>query len=172
MGAIHPIHGPDTRCQATKPICPKTRKDAWKESRKLFSRRRVLGDGLSALRHGVLGKLTREDQADAVTGVRRHRQMRGAGWLTRSGFPGRRWSTSCCTPPAWRPRSRHARKCLQRVRNNFGSDEVRETNRWRRSWGSTWHGSRYQCRGGPASGLGTESATRTFAVYDRINKPL
>ena len=38
------------------------------------------------------------------------------GALTRSGFPAKRWSTSCCTPRAWKPRSRHARKCLGRVR--------------------------------------------------------
>lgn len=33
---------------------------------RLFGGRRVLGDGLGALRHGVLGKLTRQDQSDAA----------------------------------------------------------------------------------------------------------
>ena len=32
--------------------------------RRLFGRRGVLGDGLGALRHGVLGKLTGKDEAD------------------------------------------------------------------------------------------------------------
>lgn len=32
---------------------------------RLFGGRRVLGDGLGTLGHGVLGKLTRQDQSDA-----------------------------------------------------------------------------------------------------------
>jgi len=34
------------------------------QSQSLFRGRRVLGDGLGALRDGVLGKLAREDEAD------------------------------------------------------------------------------------------------------------
>ena len=34
--------------------------------KRLFGGRRVLGDSLGALRHGVLGKLARQDQSDAA----------------------------------------------------------------------------------------------------------
>jgi hypothetical protein len=34
----------------------------------LFGGRRVLGDGLGALRDGVLGKLARQDQSDSEAG--------------------------------------------------------------------------------------------------------
>ena len=36
---------------------------------RLLGGRGVLGDGLGALRHGVLGKLTRQDQTDSVNEV-------------------------------------------------------------------------------------------------------
>jgi len=42
---------------------PKTKNQKAKGYRHLFGGGRVLGDGLGTLRHGVLGKLTRQDES-------------------------------------------------------------------------------------------------------------
>ena len=54
----------------------------------LFGGRRVLGDGLGALRDGVLGKLTRQDQADSavvfsVSKRGRHGRRTYEVWISR-----------------------------------------------------------------------------------------
>lgn len=46
--------------------CPKEIKEKTPNQDRLFRGRRVLGDGLGTLRHGVLGQLTRQDQTDTI----------------------------------------------------------------------------------------------------------
>jgi hypothetical protein len=74
---------------------------------------RVLGHGLGAFRHGVLGQLAGEDKSDTACGLARVRRVVAEEIRTRSGFRVMRWSTSCCRRQAWRPRWRRAQRCLQ-----------------------------------------------------------
>jgi hypothetical protein len=49
----------------SKILCPREKKESQHTtSTHLFRARRVLGDGLGAFRHGVLGEFTGEDEAD------------------------------------------------------------------------------------------------------------
>jgi hypothetical protein len=74
---------------------------------------RVLGHGLGAFRHGVLGQLAGEDKSDTACGLARVRRVIAEEIRTRSGFRVMRWSTSCCRRQAWRPRWQRAQRCLQ-----------------------------------------------------------
>lgn len=78
---------------------------------RLFGGGRVLGDSLGALRDGVLGKLTRQDQSNATDPLVTRVEIVKCKEHTRSGSRVMRWWTSCCRQQAWMPRWRRARRC-------------------------------------------------------------